>query len=195
MNIPEYWKPNESNWDWIESQRNSRDQGPDLNQRYPEPLEKGILRAKHALPCFKAGTVRFDMIDVPVTHFRAKDIGTSVERLVELGYTHDIDGQPHTRPEQIVELYPQDFIPSRKAEDYLLRASAFIDELLVRFYDMEPFYEAKTADDLVGHLCGSDHTHRVGVDRIIGWSNASAGYGHTLYHAAKRPTVMETKML
>ena len=83
-------------------------------ERYPEPLEKGILRAKHALPASKPGTVRFDMIDVPVTHFRAKDIGTSVERLVELGYTHDIDGQPHTRPEQIVELYPQDFIPSRK---------------------------------------------------------------------------------
>ena len=157
-------------------------------ERYPEPLEKGILRAKHALPCFKAGTIRFDMIDVPVTHFRAKDIGTSVERLVELGYTHDIDGQPHTRPEQIVELYPQDFIPSRKAEDYLLRASAFIDELLVRFYDMEPFYEAKTADDLVGHLCVGLAPHTSGgvLTRIIGWSNASAGYGHTLYHAAKR---------
>ena len=24
------------------------------------------------------------------------------------------------------------------------------------------------------------------MTRIIGWSNASAGYGHTLYHAAKR---------
>ena len=155
---------------------------------FPEPLEKGILRAKHELPCFKAGTVRYDMIDVPVTHFRAKDIGTPVERLVELGYTHDIDGQPHTKQEQILELFPQDFIPSRKAEDYLLRASAFIDELLIRFYDMEPFYEAQSSGDLVGHLCVGLAPHTSGgvLTRIIGWSNASAGYGHTLYHAAKR---------
>ena len=126
------------------------------------------------------------MIDVPVTHFRAKDIGTSVEQLVELGYTHDIDGQPLVRVEQILELYPQDFIPSRKAEDYLLRASAFIDELLVRFYDMEPFYQAQSGSDLVGHLCVGLAPHTSGgvLTRIIGWSNASAGYGHTLYHAA-----------
>ena len=157
-------------------------------ERFPEPLEKGILRAKHQLPCFKAGTVRFDMIDVPVTHFRPKDIGTSVERLVELGYTHDIDGQKLTKPEQILELYPQDFIPSRKAEDYLLRASAFIDELLIRFYGMEPFYQAHNSEDLVGHLCVGLAPHTSGgvLTRIIGWSNASAGYGHTLYHAAKR---------
>ena len=49
------------------------------HERFPEPLEKGILRAKHQLPTFKAGTIRFDMIDVPVTHFRPRDIGTDVE--------------------------------------------------------------------------------------------------------------------
>ncbi len=157
-------------------------------ERYPEPLEKGILRAKHQLPSFKAGTIRFDMIDVPVTHFKPKDIGTSVERLIELGYTHDIDGTPLTKLDQILELYPQDFILSRKAEDYLLRASAFVDELLERFYRMDSFYNAKTADDLVGHLCVGLAPHTSGgvLTRIIGWSDASAGYGHTLYHAAKR---------
>ena len=157
-------------------------------ERYPEPLEKGILRAKHQLPSFKAGTVRFDMIDVPVTHFKAKDIGTSVEKLIQLGYTHDIDGTPLTKSEQILELYPQDFIPSKKAEKYLLRTSAFVDELLERFYQMDPFYNAETADDLVGHLCVGLAPHTSGgvLTRIVGWSNASAGYGHTLYHAAKR---------
>ncbi|MDP6325378.1 MAG: hypothetical protein QF684_07455 [Candidatus Thalassarchaeaceae archaeon] len=157
-------------------------------ERYPEPLEKGILRAIHQLPAFKAGTIRFDMIDVPVTHFKPKDIGTDVGRLIELGYTHDIDGRALTKADQILELYPQDFIPSRKAEDYLLRASAFVDELLVRFYDMEPFYKAETANDLVGHLCVGLAPHTSGgvLTRLIGWSNASAGYGHTLYHAAKR---------
>tara|TARA_B110000438_G_scaffold247325_1_gene249411 strand:- start:4005 stop:6170 length:2166 start_codon:yes stop_codon:yes gene_type:complete len=158
------------------------------SERYPEPLEKGILRAKHQLPSFKAGTVRFDMIDVPVTHFKPRDIGTSVEKLLELGYTHDIDGQVLSKIDQILELYPQDFILSRKAEGYLLRATAFIDELLERFYDMDPFYNAQSADDLVGHLCVGLAPHTSGgvLTRIIGWSNASAGYAHTLYHAAKR---------
>ena len=157
-------------------------------ERYPEPLEKGILRAKHQLPSFKAGTIRFDMIDVPVTHFKPKDIGTDVEKLVELGYTHDIDGAPLTKMDQILELYPQDFIISRKAESYLLRAAAFVDELLERFYGMDSFYNATTADDLVGHLCVGLAPHTSGgvLTRIIGWSDASAGYGHTLYHAAKR---------
>jgi len=157
-------------------------------ERYPEPLEKGILRAKHQLPSFKAGTIRFDMIDVPVTHFKPKDIGTDVERLIELGYTHDVDGTPLSKPDQILELYPQDFILSRKAEDYLLRATAFVDELLERFYGMKSFYNAKTGGDLVGHLCVGLAPHTSGgvLTRIIGWSDASAGYGHTLYHAAKR---------
>ena len=158
------------------------------HERFPEPLEKGILRAKHQLPTFKAGTIRFDMIDVPVTHFRPRDIGTDVARLTELGYAHDIDGLPLSRDDQILELYPQDFIPSRKAEDYLLRASAFVDELLERFYGMDSFYNVECAEDLVGHLCVGLAPHTSGgvLNRIIGWSNASAGYGHTLYHAAKR---------
>ena len=157
-------------------------------ERYPEPLEKGILRAKHQLPSFKAGTVRFDMIDVPVTHFKPRDIGTDIQQLIELGYTHDIDGKALTKSEQILELFPQDFIPSRKAEDFLLRATTFVDELLVRFYGMKPFFNAESGSDLVGHLCVGLAPHTSGgvLTRIIGWSNASAGYGHTLYHAAKR---------
>ena len=157
-------------------------------ERFPEPLEKGILRAKHQLPAFKAGTIRFDMIDVPITHFKPRDIGTGIKRLNELGYTHDIDGLPLSKDDQVVELYPQDFIPSRRAEDYLIRASAFVDELLERFYGMDPFYNVETSEDLVGHLCVGLAPHTSGgvLTRIIGWSNASAGYGHTLYHAAKR---------
>ena len=105
-----------------------------------------------------------------------------------MGYTHDIDGAPLTKADQLLELYPQDFIISRKAEDYLLRATAFIDELLERFYGMDSFYNATTPEDLVGHLCVGLAPHTSGgvLTRIIGWSGASAGYGHTLYHAAKR---------
>ncbi len=158
-----------------------------LNQ-FPEPLEKGILRAKHQLPTFKAGTIRFDMIDIPLTHFKPSDIGTSPERLVELGYTHDIDGEPLKNDNQVLELYPQDFIPSRHAEDYLIRTCRYVDELLTRFYDMEPFYNVESSEDLVGHLCIALAPHTSGgvLTRIIGWSGVSAGYGHTLFHAAKR---------
>ena len=41
----------------------------------PEPMAKGILRAKHKLPVFRDGTIRFDMSDVPVTHFTPDEIG------------------------------------------------------------------------------------------------------------------------
>ncbi|NIP35024.1 MAG: DNA polymerase II large subunit, partial [Thermoplasmata archaeon] len=61
-------------------------------QKVPEPLEKGILRAKHNVFVFKDGTVRYDMTDVPVTHFRPGEIGLPVERARELGYTHAADG-------------------------------------------------------------------------------------------------------
>ncbi|UCF49717.1 MAG: DNA polymerase II large subunit, partial [Thermoplasmatales archaeon] len=39
----------------------------------PEPLEKGILRAKHQVHVFKDGTTRFDMTDAPITHFKPKE--------------------------------------------------------------------------------------------------------------------------
>jgi len=41
----------------------------------PEAMEKGILRAKNDVFVFKDGTIRFDMTDVPLTHFRPKEIG------------------------------------------------------------------------------------------------------------------------
>ena len=34
----------------------------------------------------KDGTVRYDMTEMPMTHFKPVEIGTSVERLKELGY-------------------------------------------------------------------------------------------------------------
>ena len=55
----------------------------------PEAVEKGILRAKHGLPVFRDGTIRFDMSDVPVTHFTPEEIGVEWGQLKHLGYTHD----------------------------------------------------------------------------------------------------------
>ena len=154
----------------------------------PEPIEKGILRAKYNLPVFRDGTVRYDMSDVPITHFTPREIGVPWEKLHGLGYTHDHFGTPLTSDEQMLEIFPQDFIVAKNAQDFLLRTAKYTDELLTRYYGMEPYYNAEHADDLVGHLiCAlAPHTSGGVLSRIIGWADCSGGYAHPLFHAAKR---------
>lgn len=65
-----------------------------------------MIRAANKLFVFKDGTVRFDIIDMPLTHFRPREIGVSVERLRELGYLQDIYGVPLQNPDQVLELPP-----------------------------------------------------------------------------------------
>ena len=154
----------------------------------PEAIEKGILRARHELPVFRDGTVRYDMSDVPVTHFKPREIGVPWKTLLALGYTHDHRGEALNDDEQVLELFPQDFIVAKGAADFLLRTSQFVDDLLVRFYGMKPYYNASTPDDLVGHLiCAlAPHTSGGVLSRIVGWADCSGGYAHPLFHAAKR---------
>jgi DNA polymerase II large subunit len=157
-------------------------------EQSPEQLEKGILRGLHGVSVFRDGTSRLDMSDVPVTHFRPSEIGTPWKRLVKLGYTHDFLGNPLRNDNQILEILPQDFIPSSLGSDHLLSICSFVDDLLVRFYGMSSFYETKSLQDLVGHIAIGLAPHTSGgvACRIIGWTNASAGYAHPLFHAAKR---------
>ena len=157
-------------------------------EQSPEQLEKGILRGLHGVSVFRDGTSRFDMSDVPVTHFKPSEIKTPWKRLVELGYTHDFTGEPLKGDQQILELLPRDYMPSSLAPDHLLATCAFVDDLLVRFYGMEAFYEAKSLQDIVGHIAIGLAPHTSGgvACRIIGWTDASAGYAHPLCHAAKR---------
>ena len=63
-----------------------------------------------------------------------------------------------------------------------------MDDLLVRFYEMPAFYMAKRLEDIVGHIAIGLAPHTSGgvACRIIGWTDASAGYAHPLFHAAKR---------
>ena len=154
----------------------------------PEPIEKGILRAKHGVSVFRDGTSRYDMSDVPLTHFRPSEIGTPWNVLFELGYKHDIFGEELSSDEQLLELLPQDFVPSISAKGQLLAICGFVDDLLVRFYGMDAFYEAGDERDLIGHLAIGLAPHTSGgvLCRIIGWTTASAGYAHPLFHAAKR---------
>jgi DNA polymerase II large subunit len=88
----------------------------------------------------------------------------------------------------MLELFPQDFIVAKNAADYFVRTTQFIDELLVRFYGLEPYYNVSTPDDLIGHLiCAlAPHTSGGVLSRIIGWTDCSGGYAHPLFHASKR---------
>ena len=154
----------------------------------PEAMEKGFLRAKFKLPVFRDGTVRYDMSDVPLSHFTPKEIGVPWKIIKELGYLIDIEGDELLDDNQMLEILPQDFVVAKGAADHLVRTACFIDELLVRFYGMDPFYHVSEPIDLVGHqiIALAPHTSGGVLSRIIGWSNTSGGYAHPMFHAAKR---------
>jgi len=60
-------------------------QGMISKDKSPESLEKGILRAKHGVFVFKDGTVRYDLTDLPLTHFSAEEIGVDIDTLKRIG--------------------------------------------------------------------------------------------------------------
>ncbi|MGB3907358.1 MAG: DNA polymerase II large subunit [Methanomethylovorans sp.] len=154
----------------------------------PEPLEKGILRAKHELYTFKDGTVRYDMSDIPLTHIRADELGVSVGKLLEIGYSEDIYGRPLTRGDQVLCLKVQDIVVSYDCAQYLLRTTRYIDDLLSRYYRIEPYYNAQSIEDLVGVLVIglAPHTSAGVLGRLVGFTRAAVGYAHPFFHAAKR---------
>lgn len=155
--------------------------------RVPEPLEKGILRAKYHLFVYKDGTCRFDATNAPLTAFKPSEIGVSVNKLHQLGYETDINGNPLSSNDQLVFIKPQDVILPRNSVKHLINLSKFINDLLVS-YGLEPFYNIKTSEDLIGQLIISISPHTVGgiVGRIIGFTNAEVLFAHPFYHQAKR---------
>jgi len=154
----------------------------------PEPLEKGILRAKHNVYVFKDGTIRFDMTDAPLTHFKPKEIGVPLKRLKELGYTKDYLGNELQSDEQICELKVQDVIVANACAEYFVQVSKFIDDLLTKFYDVARFYKIKKTQDLTGHLVVglAPHTSAGALGRIIGFTTAQVCFMHPFFHATKR---------
>lgn len=154
----------------------------------PEPLEKGILRAKHNVYVFKDGTIRFDMTDAPLTHFKPKEIGVPLKRLKELGYIRDYLGNELENEQQICELKVQDVIISDACAEYFVQVSKFIDDLLMKFYGVTRFYKVKKTQELVGHLVVglAPHTSAGALARIIGFTTAQVCYAHPFFHATKR---------
>ncbi|WP_311170472.1 DNA-directed DNA polymerase II large subunit [Halobellus ordinarius] len=154
----------------------------------PEPMQKGVLRAKNGVTSFKDGTVRYDMTDLPVTSVRPSELDVTAEHFRELGYETDIDGEPLQFDDQLVELKVQDIVLSDGAAEHMLKTADFVDDLLEQFYDLPPFYEVEERDDLVGELVFgmAPHTSAAVVGRVVGFTSAAVGYAHPYFHAAKR---------
>ncbi len=157
-------------------------------EKTPEPIEKGILRAKHGVSAFKDGTVRYDITDLPVTAVRPRELDVTAEQLRSLDYETDIHGDPLRYDDQLVPLRVQDVILSDGAAAHMLRVADFVDDLLTQFYGLDPFYDVEEREDLVGELVFglAPHTSAAVVGRVVGFTSASVGYAHPYFHAAKR---------
>jgi len=157
-------------------------------KRMPEPLEKGLLRARYDLSLFKDGTIRFDITDAPLTHFKPSEVGVSLEALRQLGYTTDVEGAPLKSHDQMLELKVQDVVLPEECGDHLVKVGRFIDDLLTQFYGIEAFYGIRERSELIGRLVLglAPHTSAVVVGRIIGYTKNRVCYAHPLWHAAKR---------
>jgi DNA polymerase II large subunit len=169
--------------------------GTSNREHVAEHLMKGILRAKHDIHVNKEGTIRYDCSELPITHFKPKEIGTSIARLRELGYGKDIKGRPLENAEQTVELKPQDIIlpccpdsPDEPCDVVLTRTASFVDEELETLYGLKPYYNLKSREDLAGHLSIglAPHTSAGTLGRIIGFSKTQGFLAHPLMHAAMR---------
>ncbi|MCL5786097.1 MAG: DNA polymerase II large subunit [Candidatus Thermoplasmatota archaeon] len=143
-----------------------------------EPLEKGLVRARYDISVNKDGTCRFDITDVPLTHFNCNEVSLQRERAMDLGYDPDKEN----------EIYAQDVIIPEGAAEYLLKVSQYVDHLLVHYYGSESFYSCRTREDLLGQLVIglAPHTSAGIVGRIAGFTKVSGCLAHPFFHAAKR---------
>ncbi len=163
--------------------------------RLVENFTKVLLRAKNSVYVNKDGTIRYDIIETVVTHFTCKEIGVSVEKIKELGYDVDIDGNPIVSEEQVIELFPQDVIlpdckewPDASAAEFLIKVCNFVDDELEYLYNLPRYYNVKKKEDLIGILIISlaPHTSAGIVSRVIGFSKTQGMYAHPYLHAACR---------
>ncbi|HUK80675.1 MAG TPA: DNA polymerase II large subunit [Nitrososphaerales archaeon] len=156
--------------------------------KVPEPLEKGIIRSKHDTYVYKDGTLRIDATNEPLTHFRPKDVKGDLGTLVRLGYSHDRDGRPLEREDQILELKPQDVIVPADVGRDLVRMAQFVDDELQSLYSLDPFYNVVRPEDLLGKLIIglAPHTSVGVVGRLVGFSATQVCFANPYWHSAKR---------
>ncbi|MFH1307015.1 MAG: DNA polymerase II large subunit, partial [Candidatus Micrarchaeota archaeon] len=161
-------------------------QGMISEYKIPEILDKGFIRAKYGLTIFRDATCRFDMTDMTLTHFTPSEIKVSVKKLAELGYNKDMFDKPLKNENQIIAIKPQDVILPIGGAKHFFDVSKYIDEMLVEIYQIRPYYNLKSYEDLLGHLTIglSPHTSAGVLSRIIGFTNARVGFAHPYFHCA-----------
>ncbi|NQU79381.1 DNA polymerase II large subunit [Candidatus Woesearchaeota archaeon] len=169
--------------------------GTSNREHIPEHIMKGIIRAKHKIYVNKEGTVRYDCSELPITHFKLKEIGISLDKLRKLGYNKDIKGRVIEDEEQIIELKPQDIVipccpnsPDEPADKIMTRITRFIDEELETLYGIKGYYNIKSKEDIAGQLIIglAPHTSAGTLGRIIGFSKTQGFFAHPMMHAAMR---------
>jgi DNA polymerase II large subunit len=137
---------------------------------------------------FRDGTIRYDATDAPLTHFYPREIGVSIEKLISLGYTHDVDGKELRNTDQLLELKTQDIIVHNSAIEHFKNVSTFIDDELSLIYNLPKYYEFSSKEDIIGHLVIglAPHTSAGVIGRIIGFTNSSVCWAHPFWHSSKR---------
>jgi DNA polymerase II large subunit len=169
--------------------------GTSSSKHFTENLAKGILRAYYNIHVNKDGTIRYDVTELPITHFKPKEIMADVKRLKDLGYDKDIYGNELENENQILELKPQDIIlpacpdsGDQKADDTFFNVSKFIDTMLDKLYKIGPFYNLKKKEDLIGQLTVTMAPHNCAgvITRIIGFSKVQGILASPYVHAAVR---------
>ncbi len=153
-----------------------------------EPIEKAILRAKNKVYVFKDGTIRADLLDANLSHFKPRELNLTIEKMNALGYYFDCFGNKLENEEQIVSLYPQDVVINSSIGDYFVNVANFIDDELEKFYNLKRFYNVEKKEDLIGQIIIglAPHTSAGVVARIIGFSDSRVMFAHPYYNTAKR---------
>lgn len=160
-----------------------------------EHLAKGLLRARYGLNVNKDGTIRYDMTEMAITHFKPCEVGASVAKLRELGYLTDYRGVVLEREDQILTLFPHDVIlpaskasPDERADDVFLKITKFVDDELEKLYGLPRFFNAKKREDLLGVLVVNiaPHICTATVGRLIGFSQTQTLLASPYMHAAMR---------
>lgn len=169
--------------------------GVSSDEKDVENLSKGILRTIHGLNVNKDGTIRYDVTELPIVSFKPSEVGVSVEKLREIGYTKDIDGKDLKSDDQILELMPHDILlpslpstPDERADDVFMRVADFVDDELEKIYGIKSFHNIKKREDLVGQLgvCMAPHNCAGVVCRFVGFSNTLGLLASPYMHAAIR---------
>ena len=169
--------------------------GTSSEQHDIENIIKGILRAKRGLYVNKDGTIRYDVTEMPLSHFKPKEIGVSIVKLKELGYEKDHKGDNLENEDQILELKPHDILlpcneesGDEKGDELFLNITKYMDDLLTKFYGLNSFFNVNDREDLIGKLgvCMAPHNCAGVVCRIIGFTKVQGLMASPYLHAAMR---------